>query len=221
MIKLIVTDAGHTLGTFNRPGTHRMLMDLSPLPEHVVHEEARRWLHCAPGLTEGIIEGLCNALLIDPARWPRPWPALGFSAYSYTRSALAELSGIAPVVVLSNVPVTCGAHRMAEVRQQCAPYIVKTYTSFGFGMRKPDRRLWQAIGIEQSVEPEHMVHLGDQWNNDILGAVWAGCRAVYVNTRHSSVPSDDRWPPQRERIAVADTLVSAVAHVRKWQEEAV
>lgn len=219
MVDLIVVDAGHTLGTFDKPGTHATLGELSRLSKTVIEEECRRFLHCAPALTEEVITGICNALLIDPQAWPRPWPARGFTAYPYTLRVLGELREIAPVVVLSNVAVTCGQGRMDELVKQCAPHIDRTYTSFAMGMRKPDRRLWHAISVEHGVRPERMVHLGDQWVNDVLGAVSAGCRAVLTNTRGSSTPSPEQWPVGRDRIAVAADLRGTVDILRAWHEQ--
>jgi FMN phosphatase YigB (HAD superfamily) len=222
VIELIVVDAGNTLGTFDSPGTKTVLTALSPLPDRVVHEEARRFLHTARELTDDVVNGVCNALLIDPADWPEPWPAAGFTAYDYTSTALAELAAIAPVVVLSNISVTCGPERMAQLVEQCAPHISRVYTSYGMGMRKPDRRLWHAIAADHDVAPDSIVHVGDHWANDIRGAVWAGCRAVYVNTRHVEEPPADQWPAgdAAGRVAVVPDLRGVPDVLRTWKQRA-
>lgn len=216
MISLIVTDVGHTLGTFAGPSTAEFLRALSPLDLATIAEETRRVLHRQRALTAEHITDLCAALLIDPDSWPDPWPTSGFEPFPYTNAALADLKSIAPIEALSNLPVTTGPSRMKALAAACGHHIDRIHTSYQRGMRKPDHRLWRAIAIERGVRPEDIVHIGDQWHQDILGAVAAGCRAIHVNTGHRPVPPPHTWPAGQDRIGLADNLRGALDILRQW-----
>ncbi|MGW4527884.1 HAD family hydrolase [Amycolatopsis sp. NPDC004378] len=214
MIRLIVADAGHTLGVFS-PGTADRLAELSPLPKAVVAEESRRVLHRTPELTEEHITDLCASLLIDRALWPDAWPPGEFTAYPYASAVLDDLAAIAPIVVLSNIPVTSGPGRMADLQAQL-PQVSRIYTSYGMRLRKPDFRLWQAIAADHGCSVGELVHLGDQFANDIRGAAFAGCRAVYVNTRQRPAPPPEQWPAGPDRIGAADDLRGVPPIITAW-----
>jgi FMN phosphatase YigB (HAD superfamily) len=185
------------------------------MPEHVVAEESRRVLHRTPELTAEHITDLCAALVIDPAAWPQAWPPVRFTAYSYASAVLDQLAQMAPVVVLSNIPLTTGPQRMADLQAQL-PQVSRVYTSYDMRMRKPDHRLWEAIAADHRCTTGEIVHLGDQFGNDVEGAVFAGCRAVYVNTRRRPVPPVVEWPAGPDRIAVADDLLGVPPIVEAW-----
>lgn len=214
VIRLIVADAGHTLGLF-APDVVDRLVALSPLPEVVIAEESRRVLHRTPELTEEDIIDLCAALLIDRAAWPQVWPRGEFTAYPYASAVLDELTEIAPVVVLSNVPVTSGPGSMEDLQAQL-PQVSRIYTSYGMRLRKPDFRLWQAIAADHGCTTAELLHLGDQFTNDVRGAVFAGARAVYVNTRQEPAPPAGQWPAGPDRIGVADDLRGVPAIITTW-----
>lgn len=216
-IRLLVFDAGHTLGRFTGPSSSGVLDQLSPLPKHVVAEESRRLLHRKPELTADDVLDLCGSLLIDPARWPVEWPVGEFTAYPYTPAVLDELAtelGV-PVVVLSNIPFTVGRGRMAALQKQL-PQISRIYTSYDMRMRKPDPRLWQTITTDHGVRTDETVHIGDQFSNDVLGAIRAGCRAIYVDTRDMPAPPEDEWPAGTDRIGLGRDLRDVPALLRQW-----
>lgn len=212
MIRLITIDAGSTLGEFDRYGTDDLLK-LSPLPKARVKEAARRFLHCTPKPTPEVLEDFCEATLIDPACLPTHWTST-FSAYAYaseTVGRMVEMTG-ARAVVLSNIPCTTGPSRMTALAEQI-PAIAAIYTSYGMGLRKPDRRLWQRIAADHGVHPSDTVHIGDEWVSDVLGAVRAGCWAIYLDgTREdNAAPPRGEWPTAgTERIAVARDLADAM-----------
>lgn len=214
MIRLIVADAGHTLGVF-APGTADRLTELSPLSREVVAEESRRVLHRTPELAEEHIADLCAALLIDRDEWPAVWPRGEFTAYPYAAAVLDELAAIAPVVVLSNIPVTSGPGRMADLQAQL-PQVSRVYTSYGMRMRKPDFRLWQALAADHGCSTGELVHIGDQFTNDVCGAVFAGCRGVYVNTRQRPAPPVEQWPAAPDRIGAAEDLRGVPPIITAW-----
>lgn len=219
VIRLISCDAGSTLGTFGPPGTDELLCSVSPFDKARVKEEARRFLHTNPRPTPDVISGLCGALMIDPADLPVEWPAGTFTAYPYAEKAVIMLKTItgARAVVISNIPCTTGPGRVRDLRRQL-PVFDNVYTSYDMQLRKPDARLWQRASADQNVPLDQILHIGDQWMNDVYGAVHAGCRAIYVNTRGVPPPPRRDWPAGEDRIGVADDLLGAVEIVQAWAE---
>lgn len=221
MIRLITLDAGHTLGVFGPPGTDELLCSVSPLNKARVKEEARRFLHTTPKPTEEVIKRLCGALMTRREDLPAPgeWPRGRFTPYPYAAdavTAMLEITG-AKAVVISNIPNTTGPGRMADLRAHF-PMIDHTYTSYDMQMRKPDAELWQIAAADRGVELDEIVHIGDQWINDVHGAVFAGCRAIYVNTRGYPPPPDAQWPAGRDRIGTTTDLRGAVHIIQAWRE---
>lgn len=199
MFGAFVFDAGGTLGRFTRPSARDILRELSVIgkdEDRAFDEAYRRTLHCSPVLAEDVILSACGALLIERADWPRPmtWHRGGFELFRYTRQVLADLQAVyqVPMVVLSNVPVTYEP-RMRDLQNQLSPYISRVYTSYEQGMRKPDPRLWWSIARDLDVEPGRIVHVGDQWTNDVLGAWKAGCLSIHLAARHAP-PPQATWP---------------------------
>lgn len=220
-IRLIVVDAGQTAGTFGGPTTEELLDSVSPLGMERCKEESRRLLHTEPEPTEEVLARLCGALLIRPQDLPTNWDESTFTAYPYAAEAITEMvdATAAPIAVLSNIPCTTGPARMRMLAEQL-PMVERIYTSYKFGVRKPDPIVWRWIAEDFGVGLDECVHIGDQWKNDVLGAEFAGCRAIYVNTRGYVPPPEKEWPAGRDRIAVANDLRGAAAVVRCWQQEA-
>lgn len=211
MIKLITVDAGHTLGVCTGPCTTDILAGLSQLPRELVADAERRLLHRGYLAEERIAE-LCTVLHIDPERWPRPWPRVGFEVYDYTRAALCDLAAIARVVVLSNMDSASGPELVRLVDEQCDPYLDDIWTSYSLWRRKPDPELWRHLAKVYNTDPAAIVHIGDNWANDVHVAIQAGCHAVYVETREPA-PDVREWPRGAGRIAVAENLRAAVENV--------
>lgn len=219
MVGLITVDVGDTLGIFTGPSTPEILSEFSPLPISHIAEETRAHLHTEPELTDEVIVRMCHSILMDPRDWPDPWPEHGFELFSYTLDVLAHLMEIAPVVALSNVPVTADQGRMQEVAERCEPYLSEVVTSYAMGMRKPDVRLWHGQCDRHGVAPEDTVHVGDQWIADILGATNAGCRAIYVDTRGCGIPTLTEWSSRTpHQVVVGNDLRDAFAAIRGWHE---
>jgi FMN phosphatase YigB (HAD superfamily) len=223
MISLITTDVADTLGIFTKPTVKDILFDLSRIPAvagkaQIVGEEARRFLHTTPELTDAVLWGLCGALLIDRRAWPDPWPRGGFLPYTYTNQVLAELCRIAPVAALSNLSVL-GATRMDDLDHYCGQYLDGIYTSYDMRRRKPDPILWLDIADIQGIPADEIVHIGDRWVHDICGAYHAGAHAIYVTgTRddHHPIPPHDEM---HDRIAIVHDLRDAPAVIRAWCQQ--
>lgn len=218
MIKLLMFDAGATLGNGTMHG-EELVVALSPLPEEKVWEESRRFLHCQEFSDEALGD-FCEAVHVDPAALPAEWVS-DFVPYIYASQAvgrLVDLTGAAAVVV-SNVPNTTGPSLMRSLQQKL-PMIDSCFTSYMLRRRKPDRRVWQQITGDYGVQPSEAIHFGDRWDEDVRGAIRAGCNAVFVHgTRANNlVPARERWPAGTRRLGLAKTIADGFEFVKELHE---
>lgn len=71
-------------------------------------------------------------------------------------------------------------------------------TAREFGVGKPDPRIFHAAAGAASVQPDEILHVGDDATLDALGALNAGMQAVWLNR------SDQLWPHEQEpQVTVA------------------
>ncbi|WP_343630963.1 HAD family hydrolase [Roseateles sp.] len=72
------------------------------------------------------------------------------------------------------------------------------------GVAKPQAEAFHAAADLAGVHPSELLHVGDDWELDVVGAVRAGAQAVWV-TRHegASLPSDRTGTPH---TAIADLM---------------
>ncbi len=71
------------------------------------------------------------------------------------------------------------------------------YFDFAFlaediGAAKPHPDMFEAALARAGVEPEHVVHVGDDPDHDVRGALEAGMRTVWVNLRDKAWPGGPR-----------------------------
>lgn len=195
-----------------------ILIDLSPwghLNPAGVRARVQSILHVAPELSEDVIRRVCDALLIDRDSWPSPWPESGFEPFPDAVRALTALANIAPVVALSNISVT-GHDRLADVDRHLGSYLSAIYTSFALGGRKPERWLWHHIATLHHTTTDQLIHCGDRWIEDVLGASYAGAQAVWIPYERAS--SDPIAPPEvAHRITTAPNLHALTALAQTGQ----
>jgi FMN hydrolase / 5-amino-6-(5-phospho-D-ribitylamino)uracil phosphatase len=75
------------------------------------------------------------------------------------------------------------------------------FPSCRIGYAKPDPAAFHRAAAKCGTSPTHMVHIGDDWTCDIVGARSAGVTAVWV--------SHGRPAPQPELLADVGVLVAA------------
>jgi FMN hydrolase / 5-amino-6-(5-phospho-D-ribitylamino)uracil phosphatase len=100
--------------------------------------------------------------------------------------ALPAIQAIAlryPLISVSN-----GNARLDKVG--LAPYFQAAVSASRFGVSKPDAKIFYEAARLAQVSPQHMLHVGDDANLDVLGALSAGMQAVWLN-RHGQA-----WPHQ-------------------------
>ncbi|NML18917.1 HAD family hydrolase [Azohydromonas caseinilytica] len=94
--------------------------------------------------------------------FPDALPALEFLAARY------------PLVSLSN-----GNADLA--RMGLAPFFVASVAALEFGVPKPDPRIFHAAARAAGVQPQEVLHVGDDVLQDVLGARDVGMQTAWVN----------------------------------------
>jgi len=206
---LVTIDVGGTLGTTDRPGVASALVAASPLDQQEAVRVVREVLHTASAIDDELIAELCGALAIPETAFPRSVPAAPLRLFAGTPAALQEISSYLPVVTLSNV--SCVEADPDRLAQMLAPWVAGHFPSCIIGFAKPDRRAFEAVADHWGISTGRIVHIGDHWECDVLGAIGAGAHAVWVSggraipRAHTLVGS---------HVRVASDLADAARHVR-------
>jgi HAD superfamily hydrolase (TIGR01509 family) len=101
--------------------------------------------------------------------------------------ALARLAARYPLVSLSN--------GNADVfRTSAGPYFKASVSARLCGVAKPDTRIFQVAAQQLNLSMDAVLHLGDDPNTDVMGAMSAGMQAVWVNTQRLHWPYDSAQP---------------------------
>jgi putative hydrolase of the HAD superfamily len=107
--------------------------------------------------------------------------------------ALEFLSGRYPLVALSN-----GNADLQRVG--LAQFFRAALSAREFGVGKPDPRIFLAAAGAAEVQPEEVLHIGDDATLDALGALNAGMQAAWLNR------SDAVWPHEQEPQVTVSSL---------------
>jgi len=107
--------------------------------------------------------------------------------------ALGLLSRRFPLVSLSN-----GNADLQRVG--LAAYFKAAVSAREFGVGKPDPRIFHAAAGAAEVQPDEVLHVGDDATLDVIGALNAGMQAVWINR------SDHLWPHQQQPHATVTNL---------------
>lgn len=206
---LISVDVGGTLGYADGPGLTMRLTAASPLPAQHAREIMRDRLHTRPSLDDSVIADVCDALQVSPADFPRDLPPTPLTLFPGTTKALRVLSEVAAVVTLSNV--TCADADTDGLRRLTEPWISDFFPSCRIGHAKPDPRAFLAVAEHCGVAQARVLHIGDDWACDIVGAVAAGLQAVWISRGR---PTPDPALIVDHGVLVADDLSAAAQHAR-------
>ncbi|MDO9277699.1 MAG: HAD-IA family hydrolase [Polaromonas sp.] len=115
-----------------------------------------------------------------------------------THAGLAFLSARFPLVALSN-----GNADLARVG--LSGYFKDSISAQGFGVGKPDPRIFKAAASAAGVLPEEVLHIGDDAALDVLGALACGMQTVWVNRE------DHVWTHDAEPHETVTTLTELTA----------
>jgi 2-haloalkanoic acid dehalogenase type II len=112
--------------------------------------------------------------------------------------ALRFLSQRFPLVSLSN-----GNADLARVG--LAGYFKAAISAREFGVGKPDPRIFHAAAGAVEVQPEEVLHVGDDATLDVIGGLNAGMQTVWVNR------SDHLWPHEQQPHLTVASLAEVCA----------
>lgn len=205
---LVSVDVGGTLGRARGCGLTTHLVRASPLAEREARALLRDRLHTRPALTDDLIAEVCGDLGIPVSAFPRVHRPAPFEPYPGTADALRSLSRETTVVTLSNV--ACPDADTDGLRAHFHPWISGFYPSCHLGYAKPDRRAFLTIAAARGTAPDRLLHIGDDWQCDVLGAIAAGVPAVWIS--HGR-PAPDHTLLVEHGVAVANDFPDAVHHI--------
>lgn len=207
---LVTVDVGGTLAVPEGPGITAALSAISPLPADHAAMIIRERVHTAPALTGPAIHEICRALAITADAFPRDLPAPRLRLLPLARAALREISACLPVVTLSNVAST--EANLDQLAALLSPYVTDHFPSCRTGYAKPDRRAFEAVAAHYRIEPGQLVHIGDNWECDVLGATRAGAYAIWIA---GGRPVPGGSAPGRYGLDAVPDLAGAAARVRE------
>ncbi len=75
-----------------------------------------------------------------------------------------------------------------------APHFHAALSATSYGIAKPDARIFLEAARLAQVNPEQMLHVGDDMTLDVLGALGAGLQAVWLNRQGHAWPHTQAEP---------------------------
>ena len=138
---------------------------------------------------EGVLEDLAERYSSAGLR-EHP-PQLNPEARVLTRSVADR--GV-PVIVTSNTSRS-GRTWKAFLTEVWGLPILEAVTSCDLGARKPDPRLFLEGAHRLNVEPSRVLHIGDRWDRDVVGAEGAGMQAALYRGLWGRYWNPEEGPP--------------------------
>ena len=128
---------------------------------------------------------------------------------------LARLHGRYRLAILSNWPLAWAIDRIAE-RAGWTRYLDTIVVSERVGWVKPHPAIFSAVTAALGVAAGELLHVGDDWAADVVGAKRAGARAAYLDVRPERSPLPRSEPDASvEADYVLHDLVEIEAYLRK------
>jgi FMN phosphatase YigB (HAD superfamily) len=93
------------------------------------------------------------------------------------RPALQRLAAHGPLLSLSNGNADLQATGLA-------PWFVGAVSARAVGVAKPDARIFGVACERLGMAPQQVMHIGDDWQADIVGARRAGLHSAWVRRSH-------------------------------------
>jgi HAD superfamily hydrolase (TIGR01509 family) len=181
------------------------LRGMAPPPEAERWDDAAAASHVAPGEVERVVDAYSGAFIgrmspvSDAAETLRRLASRGFA-----------------LAILSNWPLALTVDRFAEA-QGWVPYLRSIVVSQRVGSIKPHPSIFraaeEALGLD-GVSAGQILHVGDDWAADVVGASRAGWRTAYLRNRQldtplpTSEPGDDST---RDSTVVPDLVIDELA----------
>ena len=126
------------------------------------------------------------------------------------RAALERLATDHTLAILSNWPLAATIDRYAEAAGWC-PFLRAIVVSQRVGTIKPQPAIFEAARqILGGLDGRSILHVGDDWQADVIGPATAGWRTAYVRGR----PHDSPLPSSaRDRSVVPDFEIDDVSEL--------
>lgn len=121
--------------------------------------------------------------------------------YAEVAQALPDLAARHPLLALTNG--NADLHSIGLAR-----HFRGSVSAWQVGCAKPDRRIFDHACRQLGLAPERIWHVGDDPEADVLGALAAGMRAVWMNRDGRPWPHADGPKP--------DLVVRDLAQLRDW-----
>lgn len=119
---------------------------------------------------------------------------------------LASLVERRTLGILSNWPVALAIERYVEAAGW-SPYLAAIVVSQRVGAIKPTERIFRAAESALATPSDAILHVGDDWAADVVGAKRAGWRAAYLRDRQADSPLPSSRP---DASVVADLVVGSL-----------
>jgi HAD superfamily hydrolase (TIGR01509 family) len=152
------------------------LRGMSPPPPAVHWDDAAAAALSAPAEVDVVVDAYSRAFV---ATIPAP-PG--------SRAVLAELHGRGFLLaILSNWPLAATIDRFAD-EAGWTPLLSGIYVSQRIGIIKPHPAIFRFVEGELGISPAAILHVGDDWAADVVGAVEAGWRVAYLRGHQGDTP---------------------------------
>lgn len=205
---LVSVDVGGTLAHVDGLSLSGILIKASPLPLDDARQVVRQQLYTQPEMTPAIVQGVCAALRIHVDAFPQLVKPAPLRLVPAALPTVRAISKWARIVTLSNV--SCLEAETEQLRGLLHPWVSDHFPSCRIGYAKPDPAAYHHVASACQSSAENMIHIGDDWTCDVIGARSAGTTAIWI--------SNGRMVPQLDRlddpgILVATDLLDASRYV--------
>jgi FMN phosphatase YigB (HAD superfamily) len=113
------------------------------------------------------------------------------------------------LVILSNWPYAATIDRFADA-QGWMPHLEAVIVSQRVGTIKPHPEIFRQAAAALAAPPDRILHVGDDWAADVVGAARAGWRTAYVRNRQGDTPLPTSAP---DGEVVPDLVVDDLAEI--------
>lgn len=196
---LLSIDVGGTLCRFEGPTLATILTSASPLGPADARCIIRQQLYTRASIDAALIAEVCRALQLPVSAFPTPFEPSPPQLLPEAGAALRSMSRHAAIVTLSNV--SCLEVDTDRLRALLCQWVVDYFPSCWTGYAKPDPAAFHFVATACRSSPTNMVHIGDDWDCDVIGARTADVTVIWV--------SNGRPVPEPERLNDGGVLVAA------------
>jgi putative hydrolase of the HAD superfamily len=183
------------------------LRGMAPPPAEERWDDGAAEWHAAPHEVEAVVDAYSGAFVRR------------MSPVADATTTLEQLAGRGfALAILSNWPLALTVDRFAEA-QGWLPYLRSIVVSQRVGTIKPHPAIFQAaeaaLGLD-GAGSERILHVGDDWAADVVGAHRAGWRTAYVRNRQLDTPLPTSEPGDHsvtDPDVVADLVVDELAEL--------